>query len=489
MTKERLDPNPSAFVHSLRSVGYSLETAVADIIDNSITAGATEIKIYFSLDGEFPVIVIIDNGSGMSTAELKEAMRLGSTSPLKKRDAHDLGRFGLGMKTASFSICRRLTVASANNGKISGIRWDLDDISRSNSWDIEIIPEKEIMRAPFIKEDLPDNGTAIVWEKIDRMIDGSAKNPKKEFEASITTLEKHLSLTFHRYIDGERGIKKINIFINEHQIDAFDPFNIKNPATQTLEEDVISLNNSKISIVPYILPHHSKTKEDEYECHAGEGGYIANQGFYVYRNRRLIVRGSWFRLAAPENLTKLARVRIDIPNNLDADWNIDVKKSTATPPAVIRDRLKNTIDKIMDKSAKTYKARGRKIAASATVQLWEKVVAQGKIFYKINSGHPLVERIREHLKGKEESEFMTLLDIVARCFPTDLLFSDYGAKPEDVAQNVINEDALADVAEMIICGWMKSDGISREEALEKLSGIDPFNKYMDYIKTKLGKIK
>jgi hypothetical protein len=467
-------------------VGYSLETAVADLIDNSIAAKATSIQIFFSLDGVCPIFAIIDNGSGMSPEDLKEAMRLGSTSPLEKRDDNDLGRFGLGMKTASFSICKRLSVVSASDSKVSAARWDLDDIAENNRWDIDILSEKEIKQIPFFKHFL-DNGTAIIWEKIDRMIDGSANNLQKELDSAISVIEKHLQLTFHRYIDGERGLSKVAISINGHVLESFDPFNIKNPATQELEKDEIIMNGSKISIIPYILPHHSKTKEDEYERYAGEGGYLANQGFYVYRNRRLIVHGAWFRIVAPENLTKLARVRIDIPNDMDTDWNIDVKKSTATPPAIIRDRLKSTIEKIMGKSAKTYRARGRRLADGKIVQMWEQVVAQGKIFYKINSEHPLVIRIREHLGAKEESEFIALLDMVARCFPTDLLFSDYGAKPNDVTQNEINEDALADVAEMMICGWIESDGISREVALEKLSSIAPFNRYMDYIKTRLEK--
>lgn len=148
------------------------------------------------------------------------------------------------------------------------------------------------------------------------------------------------------------------------------------------------LKNSKVTIVPYILPHHSKTSADEYEKYAGDGGYLANQGFYVYRNKRLIIHGSWFRLATPETLTKLARVKIDISNDMDAEWELDVKKSMARPPSVIRMRLKNIIEKIRDKSAKTYRARGRRIIDQSVTQMWEKHVAQGKVCYKINLDHP-----------------------------------------------------------------------------------------------------
>lgn len=335
MPKERLEPNPSSFVHSLRSVGYSLETAVADIIDNSISANADRIDIIFEYKADGPIFAIIDNGHGMSSDELKEAMRLGAFSPLFSRKQTDLGRFGLGMKTASFAICQRLTVVSSKDVLI-GAQWDLEDIQNDNAWNLNILSENDVSIYPFLKKYL-GFGTAVIWEKIDRIIDKDCKEPQKEFEAKILILEKHLSLTFHRYLDGERGLSKIKIFINGHQLQGFDPFNLKNPATQELEKDEIVFKNSKVTIVPYILPHHSKTSADEYEKYAGDGGYLANQGFYVYRNKRLIIHGSWFRLAAPETLTKLARVKIDISNDMDAEWKLDVKKSMAHPPICYSD--------------------------------------------------------------------------------------------------------------------------------------------------------
>lgn len=485
MVVERTDPNPSAFIYSLRSVGYSFETAVADIIDNSISAGATKIKIFFqNTDTANPVFAIIDNGTGMDSKQLKEAMRLGSTNPLEQRNATDLGRFGLGMKTASFSICKRLTVISSVKDQKSGACWDLDEIATNNSWDLDILSKAQIKGTPF-EEFLPKDGTAIVWEKIDRLIDFSAKDFAKEFNAAISSLEKHLSITFHRYIAGEPGLKKISIFINEHQIEAFDPFNTKNPATQILETDEINIDGSKIVITPYILPHHSKTQTDEYERYAGEGGYLANQGFYVYRNKRLIVKGSWFRLAAPGNLTKLARVRIDIPNTMDEAWNIDVKKSTATPPIIIRDRLKSTIEKIMGKSARTYTARGARLHDSSAVQMWEQVIAEGKVSYKINPSHPLVSSIREKLDPAGEAAFCALLDMIAKCFPTELLFSDYGTKPQDVVQNDIDLDALVEVAKLMIADWIKNAGMSRTDALRALERIVPFNKHISYLTERL----
>lgn len=475
MSIEILNPHPSSFIHSLRSVGYSLETAVADIIDNSISADASKIDIFFEITSDGPVLIITDNGKGMTLQELKEAMRLGSLSPLESRKHYDLGRFGLGMKTASFALCRRLTVISTLEG-FAAAQWDLDQIQETNSWNLNLLPENEIPHFSFFNLST-DCGTTIIWEKIDRLVDKDCSNPRKELDAKMALLEKHLALTFHRYLNGERGLNKIQIRINGHPLTGFDPFNLKNPATQELSKDEIDINGAKVSIVPYILPHHSKTKGDEYEKYAGDGGYLTNQGFYVYRNKRLIVHGSWFRLAASENLTKLARVRIDIPNNMDEDWNIDVKKSVATPPALIRSRLKDIIEKIRDKSAKTYRARGRKIFDKDVIQMWEKNVYQGKFCYKINMEHPLIQKIRKNISAECETDFILLMDMLSKCFPTDLLFHDYAASPKDIVQNEINVEELIDVSKKLVHDWVNKDGLTQNEALMRLSEITPFNKY------------
>lgn len=485
MPKERLEPNPSSFVHSLRSVGYSLETAVADIIDNSISANADRIDIVFEYKADGPIFAIIDNGYGMSSDELKEAMRLGTFSPLFPRKQTDLGRFGLGMKTASFAICQRLTVVSSKDVLI-GAQWDLEDIQNDNAWNLNILSENDVAIYSFLKN-YPDFGTAVIWEKIDHIIDRDCKEPQKEFEAKILILEKHLSLTFHRYLDGERGLSKIKIFINGHQLQGFDPFNLKNPATQELEKDEIVFKNSKVTIVPYILPHHSKTSADEYEKYAGDGGYLANQGFYVYRNKRLIIHGSWFRLATPETLTKLARVKIDISNDMDAEWELDVKKSMARPPSVIRMRLKNIIEKIRDKSAKTYRARGRRVIDQSVTQMWEKHIAQGKVCYKINLDHPLVYKIKENIPSQCEADFVMLLDMLAKCFPTDLMFHDYATIPQNIVQNDIDVEELMDVAKKVVHDWVYNDGIGVNEATNRLSNITPFDKYWDAIQENLTK--
>lgn len=485
MVVERLDPRPSAFVFSLRSVGYSLETAVADIIDNSIAAGCSSIRVFFSNEQDSK-LVLIDDGEGMDASELKEAMRLGSKSPMEQREHTDLGRFGLGMKTASFSICKRLTVVSSNGNQRVAARWDLDEIATNNAWNLDVLTPEEINELPFIEE-LKSNGTAIIWEKIDKIIDESSRNKQKDLVSAISNLEKHLALTFHRYIEGEKGLKKLNIYINNHKIEAFDPFNKKNLATYVLEQDVIPLNGSKVTITPYILPHHSKTKTDEYEKYAGEGGYFVNQGFYVYRNKRLISHGGWFRIISPKVSTQLARVQIDISNELDDIWNIDVKKSVATPPIIIRDRLKSTIEKIMGKSTRVYEGRGRVQHMDGLTYVWNQVVTSGgKIQYKLNTEHPLIKRMVSYLEPKQESEFFVLLDMISKTFPTDLLFSQYSSKPKEVEQNSIDEEQLLNVAVILAQEKLKEEQ-NKTQILSGFEKMPPFNEYIEAISARLEK--
>lgn len=483
MKTELLEPNPSSFIPSLRSVGYSLETAVADIIDNSISAGASEVHIWF--DEEKQNFVLIDNGNGMTASELREAMRLGSTSPLKKRATSDLGRFGLGMKTASFSICKKLTVVTSVNGEVAAAGWDLDTVVQNNSWDLAVLSGDDIKKLPFIDK-LSKNGTAIVWEKIDRIVDPTCTFKQKEFTKAISRLEKHLQITFHRFLEGEKGINKVTIFINNNEVEPFDPFNKTNKATQVLPIDKVQIGDESIIITPYILPHHDKTKGGEYDKYAWDGGYLSNQGFYIYRNKRLIYHGGWFRLAAPSNLTKLARVQVDIPNSLDEEWGIDVKKSTATPPSVIRERLKSTIDKIIGKSRNTYVARGKIINSSDVTHVWQQVVDNNHIYYKINVEHPLILKIREFMKdSKQESDFISLLDIISKSFPTDLLFSDYAAHPTSVTQNCYDEEALMETASNYINELVNS-GMSLEKAIGTTCMISPFNEFEAAIRKKMG---
>ncbi|MEA2095703.1 MAG: ATP-binding protein, partial [Candidatus Cloacimonadota bacterium] len=327
-----IQPSPSALVQSLRDIGYSMESAIADVIDNSITAEAKNIHVNFAWNDGNPWIAVSDDGHGMTSAELTDAMRLGSKSPLEERNHNDLGRFGLGLKTASFSQCRQLTLVSSKSGMLSCREWDLDLIKEdpASGWRLKVLVDPEMQQNKHIANLLPfihHRGTIVLWRKLDRY-DGL----EKKINSLVERTRKHLEMIFHRFLLPSRGKKRINISLNNDHLVAFNPFNPLHPATQELPEQSIHVEGQSVKVQPYVLPHYNKISRDEYEKYSGAGGYLQNQGFYVYRNRRLIIKGTWFRLIKKEELTKLLRVQIDIPNSLDHLWKIDVKKSHASPP-------------------------------------------------------------------------------------------------------------------------------------------------------------
>lgn len=195
-------PYAPILVESTRSIGYSFETALADIIDNSIGKEADEVRVFFSSkDPQF--VAILDNGIGMSENELESAMRYGSKSSLDVRDKDDLGRFGLGLKTASLSQCRRLTVISKKNGAINAASWDLDYIIKAKDWSLIVYSEDEIKKmlfADYLSD--KDSGTVVIWQQFDRIIDGAA-NPQKVFDERMERARNHISLVFHRFMDND----------------------------------------------------------------------------------------------------------------------------------------------------------------------------------------------------------------------------------------------------------------------------------------------
>jgi len=468
-------PDPSSLIESMRDVGYSMETAVADLVDNSITANSSRIDISFSWNDGDPWLAIMDNGDGMSSDELTNAMRLGSRSPLDEREALDLGRFGLGMKTASFSQCRRLTVISKQGKNIAGREWDLDLIKKDpdRRWKLKLIGKKGL-KLFLDKHPLGESGTAVLWRNMDRLdnYDKAAIAERKMNELMDVT-RRHLELVFHRFLSGEPGMKRLAFTVNGHALRPFDPYNLTNSATQSLPEEVIGFRGEKIRIQPYILPHHNKTTKDEYEKYEGDGGYLRNQGFYVYRNRRLIIHGTWFRLARQLELTKLARVKIDIPNSLDHLWSIDVKKSRATPPAAIKERLRQIIGRIGNTGERVYRQRGQMLHGTVSEPLWQRQAASGAIAYRINRSHPLLETLGNSLDDVSRGRLEGLICAIESRFPIEAFFNDVAGEPENVQKAGIDDDIFRELA-LFFIDSLQQAGTPSNEIAEKLRWTDPF---------------
>ena len=389
-------PRANALIEALRGLGYSMATALADIIDNSIAACADTVKVQFSWKGASSTITVFDNGEGMDRAALHRAMRLGETSPLDIRPAHDLGRFGLGLKTASFSQCRRLTVASVKNRTLNCLRWDLDVVAASvdDGWYLLEGPQEgsESLLEPVTSG---ASGTLVLWEVLDRVV--TAGYQEQDFLDAMDKVEQHLALVFHRFL--QRPSPRLRLFINERLVTPVDPFLLNHPATWTSQTVKLASEGGVIEIQCHVLPHKDRLNAREHDIAAGPDGWTAQQGFYVYRNKRLLVAGSWLGLGQGRTWTKeeahrLARIRLDIPNTADTDWKIDVRKSTARPPVMVRLRLTRLAEDTRKRARRVFAHRGR-VAGLGDKQpfteAWRTEHFNGGVRYRIDENHIAVK--------------------------------------------------------------------------------------------------
>lgn len=490
------DPNPCALVESLRSVGYSLPTAIADIIDNSITAKANNIWIRFHWSGPDSSISILDDGEGMTEPCLVDAMRPGTKNPTDERDPDDLGRFGLGLKTASFSQCRMLTVwTKAQNKSIVGRRWDLDYVAKHNEWrlqkDFDVEDSDVLSRLKIMAL-----GTLVIWRKLDRIVDdsvASSDEAHQRFLRAIDDVMEYLSMIFHRYISGKTTISRnpINIYFNgcdaQHMLSAWNPFEIShaNPSQSSPLEEIYH-GGHQVRLQGFVLPHKDKLTDREYQLGAGHRGWIAQQGFYIYRNDRILLAGDWLRLGrgrpwAKEEQYKLARIFIDIPNALDLDWSLDVKKSTARPPAILRDRLTGLATKIRDDAKKAFVHRGQYGTRQQTPALiiekpWESKERNGNIIYKINKKHPLIEGVLKRL-GPLVIELESMLRLIEETVPVQRIWLDTAESGRDHAtpyQGIEENLVLSDMKKTykFLCQVMNT-----ENAQAYLLATEPFNRF------------
>jgi len=455
-----LPPLASSLTESIRDIGYSLNTAVADIIDNSISANAKTVDIYASGSDDIK-LAIVDNGDGLEKDDLIGAMRLGSKNPLDQRELSDLGRFGLGLKTASFSQCRKLTVVSSINNKRTGVSWDLDHVSKVNRWELGILDDDGISSLYKIDE-LGVDGTMVIWENCDRIVDSTAKDSKAYYE-KLESLEAHLQLVFHRF-------KLFVININKKNIEYFDPFAERFGATQHLTEEIIRVNGGKVLIKPYILPHHSKVTKEEYEYNAGPGGYLQNQGFYIYRNKRLIIHGTWLNIKPRAELAKLTRIRIDLPNNMDHEWKIDAKKSQATPPQVIIEKLKTIVDQCIGKSTKVFTNKGR-IRASVRESYWNRTSSHGIVGYQVNGLHPDIKDFSSSLTDVQAAEFTKIVKDIGYFLPVASMYVDYGSNPAEfdngVSDEIIESRVIADIKKF-------NGSLSKRDFIKRYKYTEPY---------------
>jgi hypothetical protein len=480
-------PRASAMIEALRGLGYSTATALADIIDNSIAAKAKNVELTFSWNGDKSHITVLDDGCGMDDVELERAMRLGDKSPLDKRDSHDLGRFGLGLKTASFSQCRSLTVASKKEARVNCLRWDLDILatSKDDGWHLleGAAPDSDRLLDPIAGQ---DRGTLVLLEKLDRIVTSGFK--VEDFLDLVDNVEQHLAMVFHRYLEDSNP--KLKLVINGRPVAPWDPFLSNHPTTWTSPVERLNSICGTIEVQCHVLPHKDKLDQREHDIAAGPDGWTAQQGFYVYRNKRLLVAGSWLGLGQGRSWTKeeahrLARIRLDIPNSADADWKIDIRKSTARPPVLIRTRLTRLAEDTRMRARRVFAHRGQAIRvgdSQPVTQAWRSEHFNGGMRYRIDDTHPAVRAVLDEA-GVLKPQIKAMLRIIEETIPVQRIWLDTTEARETPVtgfEGVVPAEVKS-VLEIMFRNMVYKKGMSAAFARERLLHTEPFHNYPDLV--------
>jgi hypothetical protein len=474
---EDVPPDPGSLAESLRDFGYTLPTAMADLLDNSLTAGATSIDIEIDAAGADSHIAVIDNGKGMTLEELTQAMRMGTGGPLTSRRAGDLGRFGLGMKTASLSQGRCVTVITKASGALAPIirRWDLDHIATSG-W--KLITDPGNAAAAFVAAvDGMPHGTAVVIEKLDRsgFLLGDPSAIMGHVGQALEAVRSHLSMVFHRFIEDGTSIK-----VGQTVLRSWDPFLGK--ASTGLAVETLRMNGLEIVVTPFVLPHHSRLTDDEHDRAAGPNGWNSHQGFFIYRCRRLIVPGAWLNLSLKkEDHVKLARIQVDLPNGLDAEWHLNVVKSHVAVPAVLRDDFRRIAREVRRHAAEVYRFRGERQAPSnAPPQrfVWKREESRTGVRYRVDRSHPVIHALL-HAGCDHDQVLARVIELVEDTIPVATMLQersraiDGSATP--AAMSVESLVGLVAAAEQHLVRAGRSPAAAREIVLS----AEPFVRYRE----------
>lgn len=357
-------PSARKLMDSLRDIGYDLPSAVADLVDNSIDAGAENVDVTFGGEGSLAWVRITDDGMGMTPGEVDEAMRYGSE---RSYSSSALGHFGLGLKTGSLSQCRRLTVATRRRlkGRVAVRRWDLDVVAERDSWDLETPPRADLPR--HLLEPLQDRtGTVVLWENLDRILafrnpDGAAT--RRALQSMAGEVASHLGMVFHRFITGEwtGGEAFVNIAVNGAPVTAWDPFAREERRTRVLRRQTIQLpleggGAAKLGVSPFVLPAQNEFSSPEaHQLAAGPSRWNRQQGFYVYRRDRLIQSGGWNRIRTLDEHAKLARIAIDLPLGHEELFGINVAKMSIVIPEAARPPLRTIATAVVQEAQRKYR--------------------------------------------------------------------------------------------------------------------------------------
>ncbi|WP_007024509.1 ATP-binding protein [Saccharomonospora iraqiensis] len=371
-----MTPSASRLTTSLRDIGYDFASAVADLADNSVAAGAQRIDISIEFEGLDSRVIVADDGYGMTENELVESLRFGSR---REYDRGELGRYGLGLKTASLSQCRCVTVTSRRSPSRSHIpsrTLDLDLILEFDDWLI-VDPGRTdlVRRAQDWLSDAP--GTVVIWEKLDRVL--PTRRPdggwaRRRLTNLADKVSRHLAMVFHRFLEGTENGRHVVITVNGEKLTPWNPFARSEPATVELSPQRFEINPAEgesghVELRRFVLPSHDRfSSPAEFERLSGPLKWNRQQGLYIYRADRLVQWGGWAGVRAIDEHTKLARASLDFDTDLDSAFNINVAKMKVSLPPDLRKMLERPLHELCIRANGAYRRTPRQQAASEAAQ-------------------------------------------------------------------------------------------------------------------------
>lgn len=442
------EPPAKALITGIRAIGYNFSTAVADIIDNSISAKAHRINVISEVGNGAAYVSFVDDGIGMNYAKLENAMLFGSDREGREDGELELGRFGLGLKAASLSQCRMFTVASKIGDEFNAIAFDLNLIETENKWNLRVLDKNEVSALPNIDRlSAYASGTLVVWQDFDK-IEGGSKKFEDTFREMIAEAKKHVELVFHRFYSSHE------IYFNCRRIEKRDPFLVSAaPRQQTGHTERLKVNGYYIDVTPYTLPFWNTITDEEKALLGYPKSIHDDQGFYLYRNKRLISWGSWFRMGLKSEQNKLARVQVDIPSVLDSVWMLDVKKSSAHIPDIIREELRASVKDSFVRSKKTVRFPGLK-EQRAENPVWIRTINMHEktALYSINRDNPLVMKLFENLGQGEARLLEILFSQIETSLPKHSIWNDHmddALQMPNRADTLDAEQQISEIADIL----------------------------------------
>lgn len=350
----RVAPSAARLTDSLRDIGYDFHTAIADLVDNSVAAGASHINVETVFEPNGSYVLICDDGSGMDLDGAVEALRFGTR---REYDRNELGRFGLGLKTGSFSQCRRLTVVTRSHPTkpaVTVLTLDLNRVARLDSWDVIVDQSSPaIDRAADMLQESP--GTVVVWEDLDRVLpDRYAENGwgRRRLRTLASRAAEHLAMVFHRFIEGTaEGGEDIVISVNGAKLPAWNPFAPDEPETTALAPQRFEIetgeSSSNVTFQGFVLPARDRFSSSEgFDRMSGPLKWNRQQGLYIYRADRMVQHGGWSGLRGIDEHTKLARASIDFDTDLDEVFQINVAKMKVELPPTLKQMLERPVHEL-----------------------------------------------------------------------------------------------------------------------------------------------